>query len=65
MFPTYPHADVVASDRRQRFQAEARRHRLLHSLRRRPVPGGGATPPVALPSISPGRTPGGIDRQAA
>ena len=65
MFPSAQHLDVVAHDRRERFQAEARRHRLLVSLRRRPSTGGGATPPVALPSISPGRTPGGVDRQAA
>jgi hypothetical protein len=65
MFPSYSHYELVASDRRQRYQAEARRHRLLGSLRRRHTAGGGVTSPVALPSISPGRTPGGIDRKAA
>lgn len=66
MFPSYTQYEAATADRRQRFEATARRHRLLGSLRRhRPVASGGATPAASLPSISLGRTPSGLDRQAA
>ena len=66
MFPNYSHQVVTVTERRSRYEATARTHRLLGGLRRhRSVAVDGATSPVALPSISLGRTPSGIDRQAA
>ena len=62
MFPNHIHQQVV-SDRRARYEAEARQHRLFRRHRSAAVDG--ATSPVALPSIPLGRTPSGIDRQAA
>ena len=66
MFPNYSHQVLAATDRRTRYEARARNHRLVGRLRRhRSVAVDGATSPVALPSIPLGRTPSGIDRRAA
>ena len=66
MFPNHEFHEVMVNDRRQRYQAGARRHRLLGSIRRhRSVAVDGATSPVALPSIPLGVRPSGLDRHAA
>ena len=66
MIPNHLHYEVSNHDRRERYEASARKHRLLGAVRRhRSVAVDGTTSVVAVPSISPGRTPGGIDRQAA
>lgn len=66
MFPNYSQQVVIATDRRARYEASARNHRLVGRLRRhRSVAADGATSAVALPSIPLGRTPSGIDRRAA
>ena len=66
MFPNHPHYEVSVNDRRERYQAAARKHRLLGAIRRhRSVAVDGATSLAAVPSIPSGRTPGRIDRQAA
>ena len=66
MFPTHTQHEVTVTDRRQRYQADARRHRLLGSLRRhRSVAVDGATSPVALRATSLGRTSSDVTRRAA